>query len=153
MPSHPFEFNGQNVMLDDFHDRENYSCKLMLTCEDRYGYFAAKGISCLVPASCLRKWVRRVLSELFLYIPLVQEINKDLVADIKGKEVVIPRENAVENAIWPSSEYDCHEDKRDYGNLGELTGSQKWDMDLSILPLWMKNKKPYKNIKFGVFKK
>lgn len=153
MPSHPFEFNGQDVMLDDFQNHENYKCKVMLTCEDRHGFFAAKGMSCLVPVSCLSKWVRRMLSELFVNMPYEQEINDDLTVDINGKEVLIPREHAVENAIWPSSKHDCHEDKRNYGNLGNCTGLEKWEMDLSILPLWVKNNKPYKNIKFGIFRK
>lgn len=153
MPSHPYEFNGQEIMLDDFQNRENYKCNVMLTCEDRYGFFAAKGMSCLVPVSCLSKWVRRMLSELFVNMPNEQEINEDLTVDINGKEVIIPEEHAVENAIWPSSKYDCHEDKRNYGNLGNCTGLEKWEMDLSILPLWEKDNKPYKNIKFGIFRK
>ena len=99
----------------------------------------------------MKRWVRPLLSKVFSEVVVNKKKNNDLIATIKDKEIKIPMENCFENAIWPNSEYDCHEDKRDYGNLGELTGSQKWDMDLSILPLWMKNKKPYKNIKFGIY--
>ena len=147
----PFFHQNHQLILDDFEDPDTNRVNSVLTCDDRYSFFTGKEVDCTIPSACMKRWVRPLLAKVFSEVVVNKKKNKDLIATVKDKEIKIPMERCVENAIWPKSNHDCHEDKRDYKDLGKLTGLQKWEMDISILPLWAKKNKSFERIKFGIY--
>jgi len=151
-PSVSFSFNDDRIILDDFGNLKVSKNHSVITSADRFGYFSGHGVRVIIPEQCQSKWVREILSSVFLEIDGVFSSTQEFIAFHEGREIRIPDGYFIENSFWPKSEDDCHSEKMDYGNLGKISGSDKWHQDKAVLPLWLKNKKAFQDFKFGVYR-
>lgn len=152
VPSDPFSFNNDRILLDDFGNLKVSKNHAVITLADRFGYFSGQGVRVIIPEQCQSKWVRNLLSSIFLEIDGDVSGPQIFIAFHEGKEIRIPDGHFIENSFWPESEDDCHSEEKDYGNLGKISGADKWRQDNAVLPLWIKNKKAFQDFKFGVYK-
>lgn len=126
LPSDGLVLNKDRPMfLDDFGSEAlDNDIKIIITTWDRIEYIKSVGKYPVIPRCCSTKWGKKTINSYY-----EQEIKKPMGVLYKD----VPLSNILDGSFKPTSDDECHKDKRIYAKFPEpISGIDKREADLRL---------------------
>ena len=147
-------WGSKMLVLDPFSGKFPKKATAIVTSFEGSARVMQSGYEPIVPKQCLSKWVRKILSLLYLDLSpqKMEAIKREIEAN--GKVYKVANTSFIQGGIWPDKREECHSDARTYDGIDKpIEGPVKWNRDKLILSLLAKEPDKYAHYKFGLHPK